>query len=190
MCWASWVKKRNTYSTESSETGNPSLSFHFEAIWIFPSYFVCCILPYHPCVHPLSQLNHPPYHSPISYVFSVKLEVNWQYAWGKVIRRWGVLVLWHILDHWLFGNQLQNKEAEGSSYREGSYTETPSTPKVRLWIRPRLWMSYTNTQTCIYAFNNMLTFYEWKLHFFVLTAIAAWRWSRPYIHSWPNKLWR
>ncbi|KAI8522544.1 hypothetical protein RHMOL_Rhmol13G0005000 [Rhododendron molle] len=25
--------------------------------------------------------------------------------------------------------QLQNKEAEGSSYREGSYTETPSTPK-------------------------------------------------------------
>lgn len=72
------------------------------------------------------------YHSPISYVFSVKLEVNWQYAWGKVIRRWGVLVLWHNLDHWLFGNQLQNKEAEGSSYREGSYTETPSTPKVRL----------------------------------------------------------
>lgn len=64
--------------------------------------------------------------------FSVKLEVNWQYAWGKVFRRWGVLVLWHILDHWLFGNQLQNKEAEGSSYREGSYTETPSTPKVRL----------------------------------------------------------
>lgn len=26
--------------------------------------------------------------------------------------------------------QLQYKEAEGSSYREGSFTETPGTPKV------------------------------------------------------------
>lgn len=79
-----------------------------------------------------SHTTHASTHSPNSTIHLLKLEVNWQYAWGKVIRRWGVLVLWRILDHWLFGNQLQNKEAEGSSYREGSYTETPSTPKVRL----------------------------------------------------------
>lgn len=29
-----------------------------------------------------------------------------------------------------FKNQIQYKEAEGSSYREGSYPETPGTPKV------------------------------------------------------------
>ena len=31
----------------------------------------------------------------------------------------------HVFDY-----QLQYKEAEGSSHRDGSYTETPSTPKV------------------------------------------------------------
>lgn len=30
----------------------------------------------------------------------------------------------------MFDNQLQYKEAEGSSFRDGSYADTPSTPKV------------------------------------------------------------
>lgn len=43
----------------------------------------------------------------------------------------GTVIPPHDLDLLVFDNQLQNKEAEASSHRESSYTETPSTPKVR-----------------------------------------------------------
>lgn len=34
----------------------------------------------------------------------------------------------------MFDIQLQYKEAEGSSYRDGSYADTPGTPKVLIYF--------------------------------------------------------